>query len=142
GKKLEMMTCGSCGWQTTWGAYHKTYQDKQLHGGGALFAFRAYADTYEQAASARERLLLIDRLLHTFHGELARNCTRPAAGNLIGGRQSEVLEFLATLTYGSRGTPELQQQLAPWRQKAARFPWMREILESSRERRRGERSGD
>lgn len=142
GKRSELLTCDRCGWQTTWGAYHKTYQDKQLHGGGALFAFQAYVDTHEQAGTARERLLLIDRLLHAFHGELARNCTRPAACNLIGGKQGEVLEFLDTLTYGAHGTPELRRQLEPWREKAASFPWMRDILEQSRARRRGERTGD
>src|SRR5205085_3895495 len=91
GRKPEVMTCGGCGWQTTWGAYLKTYQDKQLHGGGALFAFQAYVDTYEQAATPRERLLLIDRLVHAFHGELLKNCTRPAACNLIGGKLPDVM---------------------------------------------------
>src|SRR5690242_418943 len=40
--KEETMTCSKCGWKMTWGAYFKTYQGKQLHGGGAVFAFRSY----------------------------------------------------------------------------------------------------
>jgi len=140
--KAAVLTCGDCGWRTTWGAYFKTYQDKQLHGGGALFAFRAYAETYERAASPGERLLLIDRLLHTFHGELAHHCTRPAACNLIGGKLSEVLEFLDTLTYGAPGTRALQQQQSAWREKAESASWMRESLVQSRARRSGGRAGD
>jgi hypothetical protein len=142
GNKAEVLACVGCRWRTTWGAYFKTYQDKQLHGGGALFAFKAYADTYVRAASARERLLLIDRLLHTFHGELANNCTRPAACNLIGGKLGDVLEFLDSLTYGARGTPGLEEEQAAWREKAESAPWMRELLAQSRARRSGGRTGD
>src|SRR5947209_2928158 len=37
--KAATMTCPGCGWQSTWGAYFRSYQDKALHGGGAVFAF-------------------------------------------------------------------------------------------------------
>src|SRR5262249_15652677 len=140
GHKAEVLTCRGCGWRTTWGAYFKPYQDRQLHCGGALCAFKAYGDMYERAASAQGRLLLIDRLLHNFHGELANNCTRPAACNLIGGKLSDVLEFLDSLTYGA--APELEQQQAAWREKAESFGWMRQLLEESRARRSGGRTGD
>jgi hypothetical protein len=140
--RQEVLTCSRCGWQTTCGAYFRTYQDKQLHGGGALFAFQAFVDTYESAATPRERLLLIDQLLHAFHGELANNCTRPAACNLIGGKIGEVMELLDSLTYGAGGTPGLPEQRAVWREKAGQAPWLERALEKARARRSRERTGD
>src|SRR5947209_5700042 len=32
--KEEVLVCAGCGWHMTWGAYFKSYQGKQLHGGG------------------------------------------------------------------------------------------------------------
>ena len=141
-ERHEVMTCRRCGWQTTWGAYFKTYQDKQLHGGGAVYAFREFVETYESAATPQERLLLIDQLLHAFHGELVNSYNRPAACNLIGGKIGDVLDLLDTLSYGSAGTPGLEARRAVWREKAARTPWLREGLEKARARRARERSGD
>ncbi len=141
--KTAVMTCSGCTWQTTWGAYFKTYQDKQLHGGGAVFAFRAYVEEYPKADSARLRWLLIDRLIHIFHHELRGKPSRPAACNLIGGRWHEVEALLNELAYGEGSAPEARQEQAAFREKTRlRDDYFRAIREVSLRRKAGRREGD
>jgi hypothetical protein len=141
--KNAVITCAGCGWRTTWGAYFKTYQDKQLHGGGAVFAFQAYVDEYPKADSARLRWLLIDRLIHVFHHELRGKPSRPAACNLIGGRLHEVEALLNELAYGEGSAPEARQEQAAFRQKSAlRDDYFRAIREASARRKGGRHEGD
>ena len=125
----EALVCSQCGWQTTWAAYHQSYQDRQLFGGGALNAFRSYAESYPQARTSRERMLLIDLLLHTFHTQLTRDPSRPAACNLIAGKSSDILVFLDTLTFG-----EGSEARAAWQAQAMESDWMRGVLRESRRR--------
>lgn len=141
-RKDELMTCAQCGWQATWGDYFKTYQDKQLHGGGAVFAFRSYIENYPRAQNARERVLLIDQLLHAFHHELTQLYSRPAACNLITGKLAEVVAFLDTLTYGEHSAPAAKQEYENWEAKAQKTDWIRETLRASRQRRASLREGD
>jgi hypothetical protein len=141
-KKDETMTCPQCGWQTTWGAYFKTYQDKQLVGGGAMFAFHSFVEHYPQADTPRERMLLIDRLLHAFHHELTQQNSRPAACNLIGGKLDQVIAFLDTLTYGEHSMPEARAEYGAWNDKAHTTDWIRTILHASRQRRSTLGEGD
>ncbi|MCL4506333.1 MAG: hypothetical protein M1434_06945 [Chloroflexi bacterium] len=137
----EALVCARCGWQTTWAAYHRSYRDRQLFGGGAVDAFRNYAEIYPQARAARERMLLIDQLLHAFHTQLTRDTSRPAACNLIAGKSSDILVFLDRLTFGEGSAPELQQAHAAWQATAMESDWMRNVLRESRRRRAG-REGD
>jgi hypothetical protein len=141
--KRATMRCPGCGWETTWGAYLKTYQDKQLHGGGALAAFQAYVDQYPRARGTKEQLLLIDRLIHAFHCELQAQPSRPAACNLIGGKIQEVAQFLDNLAYGPGSRPELREEYGAWVGKVERTgDWFRSLLEENNPRRNRPRTGD
>jgi hypothetical protein len=98
--------------------YHKTYQGKQLHGGGAIWAFKNYIEEFTRARTPRERMLTIDRLIHVFHCELVQDPVRSVGVNLIYGRNTrEVTEFLNVLTYGDASTPELKETRAVWEKK-------------------------
>jgi predicted RNA-binding Zn-ribbon protein involved in translation (DUF1610 family) len=95
-EKGETITCPSCGWQTTWAAYHRSYQHKQLMGGNAL---------------------LVDWIVHEAHKTLVagqREYHRPTAVNLIEGRMRELLVFLDDLAYGPASTPGLREQADRW----------------------------
>src|SRR5262245_29932156 len=141
--KSMVLTCTGCGWQTTWGAYFKTYQDKSLHGGGAVFAFRAYVEEYPKADSARLRWLLVDRLIHVFHHELRGTPVRPAACNLIGGKWHEVEALLNDLAYGEGSTPEARQEREAFQVKAQlRDDYFRALREAKLRRQGGRREGD
>ena len=113
-EKTTVIHCEACGWQTTWGAYHKTYQGKQLHGGGAVEAFRTFLTQFDAARTARERLIAIDRLIHAWHWEQVQNPTRPAGANLIEGRLGDVVAFLDALSYGDVGTPGMGAKREDW----------------------------
>ena len=114
----QVISCPECSWQITWADYLRTVQRRQLHIGGAGPAFRAFVEQYPRARSAREKMLLIDRLIHEFHYSLRTDPTRPtraACVNLIQGRLTDVVAFLNDLTYGRDAAPELIQTRRNWR---------------------------
>lgn len=123
----SVMRCRPCGWRGTWRAYKRSYQRKQLHAGGMEPFFRDYVEQFPRARTARERMLLIDALLHRFHRMVTGTPTRPGAVNLIQGRMTEVIRFLDRLTYGDAGTEELRANRVRWREEleAARRIWPR-----------------
>ncbi len=127
GDKAAVLVC-TCGWQTTWAEYHKTYQGKQLHGGGAYAFFRGFIDRWPEARTPRDKLLAIDALIHACHGQFKGYMGRPAACNLIEGTAGELIRFLDELAYGSASTPELRDNADRWRTEARESPiWSRAL---------------
>ena len=53
--KDMLVTCTSCAWSVRWGDYLKTYQDKHLHGGGAVSLFEAFITQFQRAHLPREK---------------------------------------------------------------------------------------
>ena len=116
GRKEEVLHC-ACGWALTWGEYFRTIQHKQLSGAEPVLSqFRAFVKAFPAAANARERMLLIDRLIHGFHWYYQTGPTRPVAINLIEGRLGEVVAFLEELSYSAKSTPGLAKSYAEWDQ--------------------------
>jgi hypothetical protein len=114
----EILTCPSCGWQAGWKDYQKTFQHKQLSGAEPLLGlFSTYIERYPYAKEYSEKMLLIDRLIHTFHYSTKFGNTRAAGVNLIGGKLDEVIAFLDGLTYGPESTPGLQESHEEWQAK-------------------------
>lgn len=114
--------CMVCGWQTGWEAYQRTFRRKQLNPGGATDYFRAYVQAYPRCITPRERMLAIDRLIHTFHYSLRADPTlptRPAAVNLIEGRLTDIVPFLDALSAGVV-TPEMVATRNTWDQTLER----------------------
>jgi hypothetical protein len=84
-----------------------------------LQLFREYVAAYPVAHTSRERMLLIDRLLHGFHWYYKDGTpTRPVAINLIEGRLGDVIAFLEALTYSANSTPGMQKTYATWDKRA------------------------
>ena len=121
-RKDEALIC-ECGWQATWGEYLKSYQGKQLHGGGAFPAFQEFLERWPKARAHRDKLLLIDRLLHACHGSARFGATRPAAVNLIEGRMPQVLELLDELAYSDLSTPGTAHTRAVWKEAWSLRRW-------------------
>lgn len=127
------IVCPNCAWKATYGQYRDSWRHQELMGGNAVFAFQAYAVEYPKASSPQERLLLIDRLIHSFHWSIRnRRNHAPAANQLIEGGLEEVIAFLDELTYGEKSIPELKETNDNWRQTleevAKTFPFVREKL--------------
>jgi hypothetical protein len=129
------IVCPACSWQATYGQYRDSWRHRDLYGGNAMEAFRAFVKQYEHAATPRERMLLIDRLIHAFHWSIRRNQPfRPAAQNLIEGSLDEVIGLLDRLTYGDGSTSGTVETKASWRETQERFDrWRRSGFPSGRE---------
>lgn len=113
-EKDRPMVCGACGWETTWGAYLKLYQRRQLHGGNAYPFFLEYLERWPKARTSRDKLLAIDWLIHACHVATGMPWARPAATNLIEGSATELTRFLDELAYGPGSTPGLGETRAAW----------------------------
>ena len=61
--KVEVLKCPDCSWQTTWAAYLKTYQRKQLSEGQIGKCPAEFMQTYKSASSPRWEMLAIDALI-------------------------------------------------------------------------------
>jgi predicted RNA-binding Zn-ribbon protein involved in translation (DUF1610 family) len=118
GEKDERLRCPGCGWSTTWGAYHRSYRDKQLVGGNAIGVFREFVRRAKGAGSVRERMILVDWIVHEAHKTVLagqEEFHRPTAVNLIEGRMRDLIVFLNELAYGPDGTPGLAERADRWR---------------------------
>jgi predicted RNA-binding Zn-ribbon protein involved in translation (DUF1610 family) len=113
----EQLHCQACGWEMPWRDYFKTFQHKQLSGAGVVLAlFQEFVEQFPSARDPRQKMLLIDRLIHGFHYNLQYGPTRAAGVNLIHGNLHEVVEFLDRLTYGPNSTPGTHQAHSEWQQ--------------------------
>jgi hypothetical protein len=123
----HVFRCEGCAWETTWGTYRGSFEDRHLIGRGAVDAFQAYVDGFSQARSPQERMLLVDGLIHAIHKELADSPQWPAAINLVEGNVLAVTRLLEELAYGPGSTPGLAEVKARWhaiqeRQAAGKKP--------------------
>ena len=92
------IVCPACSWRATYGQWRDSWRHRDLYGGNAMAAFRAFVAEYPAAASQRERLMLIDRLISAVHRSIRRKRVfRSAAHNLIEGSIAQVLELLDEL---------------------------------------------
>ena len=112
--RQQLLTCGECGWQVTWGAYFRTIQKKQLSGPDLESLFRNYIARFPRANGPRQKMVLIDSLIHGFHYSIVTGPRRPSAVNLIEGRLGEVIQFLNALTYRVGSTPGTREVAATW----------------------------
>jgi hypothetical protein len=120
------LKCPECGWEITWGEYALSFKRKQLNAGGAVEAFKAFIREYTAARTSKEKLLVIDRLIHEFHYSLRRQPelpTRPVGVNLIEGNLMDVVQFLDSLSYGEEMTSELRDNRVCWRGKMRETHW-------------------
>jgi hypothetical protein len=119
-KDDEKLVCSQCGWSCGWREYKKTYQGKQLHGGGIEEYVREYIQKFPAAIAPGERLVLIDTLIHRYHWENSDRPSRPGATNLIQGKCAEIIAFLDQLSYGEHIPPDIQARRSEWYEKKRR----------------------
>jgi ribosomal protein L37AE/L43A len=88
----EVSACPACGWSITAGEYHASFEHQDLLGTNALSDFMDFVDAFPRARSYRERMLLIDRLIHAVHAG-----GNPVVRNLVEGSPRDVLSRLDAL---------------------------------------------
>jgi hypothetical protein len=85
---------------------------------------RDFVAKFAATRSHRERLVLIDTLIHRFHWESADSAGgRPGAVNLIEGKMKDIMPFLDRLSYGGNTPPEVDHMREEWRRKWRGNPW-------------------
>ena len=118
--------CSNCGWKCPWKEYKKTYQRKGLFAGGMESFVRDFVSKFSAARSHRDKLVLIDTLIHRFHWESATQAGgRPGSCSLIEGKMKDIMPFLDRLSYGDNIPPEIEQTRQEWRRKWRGNPWSR-----------------
>ena len=98
-----MIICPVCGFAFTNMEFYKSVKDKQLNSGGAVTAFEHFVKYYPIEKDMSQKMLLIDRLINSYHWHLLKNmtekeATRSVVPNLIEGKSSEALAFLNELS--------------------------------------------
>ncbi len=122
------LVCERCGWRLLWIDYHRTYRGKQLFGANAGEDFAEYQRAFPETRTAREKMILIDRLIHAFHVGL-KEVGRPAAANLIEGSLGEVIQFLDTLAGGPLSASGIGDSRPAWRRTLAGADWSRYFID-------------
>ena len=99
-----------CGWYTTRPAYAASIQNHYAFPGRAMDAFQSFYQRYPKARTYRDKILLIDQLVHSFHvDEKTGALTKSVASKLFEGNKKAVVRFLDEL---SARHPDDKQQ---WR---------------------------
>ena len=117
--KDAVLTCPSCGWSTPWQVFKRSYKGKRIHGGRAYESFLIYMDEFRQAKSPRQKMLIIDRVIHALHESLNQIWTIPASVDLIEGKLEDVIELLDSLAYGNTTDAAMHSRKEQWRRKIA-----------------------
>lgn len=55
-----------CGWQTSRHAYHQSWRKKRIWGHNAITFFEEYYEQYDPKLAYKEKVFLIDHLIHQF----------------------------------------------------------------------------
>jgi hypothetical protein len=130
--KHALLQCPTCGWTLPWYKYRRAAEG--LRAGGAMPAYRAYLAAYEHARTARDKLLLVDQLVHAFHWETKQGPARPAGTSLIEGGLEDVVRFLDRLSAGSGSTPGISETKVRWRQQLVQagqsYPWVQRLIDA------------
>src|SRR5579871_1501616 len=61
----EARVCPTCGWATTAADWHRSWEHRDLNGNCP--DFEAFVDAYPKAVTTRDRMLLIDTVVHALH---------------------------------------------------------------------------
>ena len=112
-----LIRCESCNWELSWSEYQKSFQGKHLIASGMTAFMKEYLEKYQVAKSPRQKMILIDTLIHRYHWELEGGLTGPGARDLIGGKTQDVIDFLNELSYGTKSNPEILATRQEWLDK-------------------------
>jgi predicted RNA-binding Zn-ribbon protein involved in translation (DUF1610 family) len=129
----EFIQCTKCGWTLLWADYHQTYRGKQLFGANAVSIFEVYYHAFPKAEGAKEKMLLIDQLIHAFLIN-AVVIGRPAAANLIEGSLKDVIQFLDQLTSSDASAARIGDSRTAWKKTLQAADWSSIFLGDKRKK--------
>lgn len=107
-------TAAGCGFRTSFDAYWRSVQNHYAFPGRAGDAFESFYRQYPAARSYRQKIVLIDQLIHSFHVDEKRGApVKSVASKLLEGNKKDVVRFLDQLSARDPGVK------ADWRRAAA-----------------------
>ena len=130
--RREPLVCPNCGWQTTCGEYLASYTGKDLLPGSREDLFVEFQQRFKSACTPREKMLLLDWLIHAFHSHSGVS-GRLVAMNIIQGSRDELVDLINGLA-GSEVTRAAKEKWQaendnPIRRFRLRYPSRAKVLE-------------
>ena len=125
----RQVSCKDCGWVSEWHQYHMSYKKRGIYATRAYPYFRFFMDEYPSCRTPRSKLLAIDRLIHRLHEDQndpdRAKHVRPAAMNLIQGREKDIRQFMDQLAYSDNMPTGNRRLRADWFRKMDRTTALR-----------------
>ena len=115
--EAEVLKCSACGWEVACSDYHKSllrkiparpYEPDKV--------FETFVKQWPLAGTPREKLLLIDRLIHEWHMHY-RAVGWPLGTSIVKATAEQMIELLEGLAYGFDSTEGLEQTMRVWRSR-------------------------
>ncbi len=132
GNKDRVMACERCGWQTTCGEFYESYTGKDMLPGSRTDLFQEFLERFPRAHTSKEKMLLLDWLIHAFHVQSGVS-SRLVAMNVIQGSRAQLVELLTALAASDAGQVTKQVWLAeednPIRRFRKKYPSRQKVLE-------------
>ncbi len=130
--KGRRLACEQCGWQTTCGEFYASYTGKDLLPGSRTELFQEFLERFPSARTSREKMLVLDWLIHAFHVQSGVS-SRLVAMNVIQGSRDQLRALLSELASGSDGQAARQAWLSednhPIRRFRRLYPSHAKVLE-------------
>lgn len=96
----ELVPCMGCDWSVTPAAWHASWRHRDLN--GACPEFQRFVDAWPNARSIRDRMVLIDSVVHALHVASRRDMPGNfAARNFLEGSRPKIVALLDELAHGS-----------------------------------------
>lgn len=112
----DRFKCMDCSWTCDWPTYRKHYKGTLLNAGQIEKQIRAFIRSYKGAKDYRQKIVLIDTLIHLIHDEIGGG-NKPGAHAFIEGAISDVAAFSDRLTYGSAIPEDVGARREQWRNR-------------------------
>lgn len=88
-----------CGFQYSYKEYRRSYRKNNMPTGAAAKVFNSFISDWRRADCYRQKIILIDTLLHEFHKSLVSGAVhRPVAMNFIDGTRKNVEAIIRDLS--------------------------------------------
>ncbi|HVE94879.1 MAG TPA: hypothetical protein VNB24_08175 [Acidimicrobiales bacterium] len=115
----EPVPCPGCAWEVSPRAWHKSWEHRDLN--GHCPEFQHYVASWPKATTARDRMCLIDAVVHALHvssrADLPGNF---AARNFLDGSRPKIVAILDELALGS-GSNVAVGARARWQEARDRY---------------------
>jgi hypothetical protein len=101
-----MVSCPSCGWQTTPRQWHKSWEHRGLN--GHCPEFEVFVTRWPDVKEPNQQMMLIDRVVHALHVAAHGSIGNFAARNFLEGKRPRIAAILDQLAYGPASTIETE----------------------------------